>query len=144
MYKHYIDNGVRTGDFVEVYDDKFLLYSGHIIKNDECLKSFPGHILVEDKDLEVIYRANPTEHKIKVISRDMRSRQYKTDQARYFLPKKRCWCLLKINDTYQPFVIAQWDPVYKEGSWILTNETKDVLQPETSSEYVEWFVILEE
>ena len=71
-------------------------------------------------------------------------KKYKPYWAKEVLPRKRCWCLLKLNNTYQPFAIAQWDPAYKEGSWILSSYTRDVLQPEISNEYIDWFILLEE
>jgi hypothetical protein len=73
-------------------------------------------------------------------------KQYKPHWAKQILPKKRCWCLLKManNRTY-PFVVAQWDPSIQGGSWVLCNPTRDLIRPSSAAdELVDWFVYLED
>jgi len=71
---------------------------------------------------------------------------YLPHNARRILGHKRSWVLLKLRFVEQysgcKFALAQWDPSYKDGSFILLNESQTVIEIKYGANNIEHFVPL--
>ena len=75
----------------------------------------------------------------------IKSVSYNSHWAKTVLPQKRIWCLLKLNyiNHISKWIVAQWDPFFKNGCWILCNSARTIITLDNAQYYIEHFTILE-